>query len=428
VKVACFWFAQKTDVEKVAELCLRFSPQICVKPPHAVFVEIGKCRRLYSEASFLARAEILLKRYQLQATIRVGEHLHDALLFAKHGVNELDGLPPSALLDLCDPFEKDPVGRKYVQRLIDALAELGIKNIENFRRIPSRELSSRFGPAGLLCRQRLDHQSLVPWPAWKPQEEMKEVIEYPYSDFRANLEILTFEMKKLLDRLFTRLFSRGKQLLKASFVIQTEKNSVNVANVREFIFHFLLPQATTKGALIIMRERLSRELGKRPFSSPIEKIQMTVLETVVGSFGQRHLFHNREEDQHQLNALIAQLCEIYGERKIFQARLIEERVPEKSWQPVALTPGSQLDLRGRVPLRPTHLGTPEKIEVTQNRIYIRRKPYAITHWAESIERISSHWLDGVIDRNYYQVEVEDQTVLWIFKDPSNVYYLHGYFG
>jgi hypothetical protein len=46
VKVVALWFENPAPVIKVAEHCLRFSPQICFRKDHAVFIEIGKCHRL----------------------------------------------------------------------------------------------------------------------------------------------------------------------------------------------------------------------------------------------------------------------------------------------------------------------------------------------------------------------------------------------
>ena len=115
MRVACLWF-QKTSlsipIARVAEHCLRFSPQICVRAEEAVFIEIGKCRKLFSEPGFLMRAQVVLRRLSLNASIAIGSDIAEALVLAKYGVSKMDLLPLEALLDLADPFAVDPVLQK----------------------------------------------------------------------------------------------------------------------------------------------------------------------------------------------------------------------------------------------------------------------------------------------------------------------------
>ncbi len=428
MKVACVWFDQQTDVSKFAEACLRFSPQICIKKDHAVFIEIGKCKRLYSEQSFKMRMSLLMRRLELDGRLGIGSHIHDSLVIAKYRASNFLELPVHALLDLCDPLERDPVGRKYVERLIEALSNVGIKSLNAFKQIPAKELSSRFGSAGLLARQRLDNDAIVPWPLWKPAEMIEEILNYPYGDCPVGLEGLSFELKKGLDKIFLRLFSRGLKLLKIRLVIWTEKSSFNRVPQREFTFSFLLPQGTVKGALTIIRERLGRQLERGPLSSLVEKIELTVLETAQGSSGQRNLFHSREDEHNQFNFLVSQMAEIYGKDRVYQAQLKQERIPEQSWTPAASVDNRLLSLEGVIPRRPTNLIRPERVEVTENKIYIRQRAFEISKWSQIVERISSQWLDGEISRTYFQVEVSNGAHLWIYQDSKDKYFLHGYFG
>ena len=225
-----------------------------------------------------------------------------------------------------------------------------------------------------------------------------------------------------------RLFSRGLKLLKFRLIIWTEVSSFNRTPRREFIFSFLLPQGTVKGALAIIRERLGRQLEHNPLGSLVEKMELTVLETVQSTFGQKNLFHSREDEQNQFNALVAQMSEIYGEDRVYQAKLKQERVPEKSWTRSATADEISLNLNGIIPRRPTNLIQPERVEVSENKIYVRRKSYRISNWSKIIEKISSQWLDVEIARTYFQVEVDNGVHLWIYQDSKNEYFLHGYFG
>jgi hypothetical protein len=46
MRVACVLFSSPTEVEKVAEYFLRFSPQIAIKKDEALFIEVGKCQKI----------------------------------------------------------------------------------------------------------------------------------------------------------------------------------------------------------------------------------------------------------------------------------------------------------------------------------------------------------------------------------------------
>jgi protein ImuB len=410
-------------MEEIAEHCLRFTPQICLRGSDAIFLEIGRCYRLYSEDTFLRRATALLGKLHLPVAIGLADSLEWALVRAKFR----DPLPLEALFELADPLGHDARAPELVAKLVGALRLLGIRRLEEFRSIPRRELASRFGPVGLLCRQRLEGELPMPWKPWFPPEVVSESAEYLYSDFEAALEPLLFEAKKLLDRIHARLRSRGLKAAALELRIRCEKLSISPERERRLKIEFLLPQSDAKGTLAILREFLAKEFSRRPLLTPLEKFTITVTQTVPGFEAQRNLYHNREERQEAYAALISQLTQAHGSGSVFQAEAVEERLPEGSWRKVARA-GKGAELAGRIPLRPTHLLKPRRIEVAGDYVYIRKKPYRIGSWAEYTERISARWLHGTVERTYFQVEVEGGPLLWIFLDPENNYYLHGYYG
>src|SRR4051812_3058398 len=105
MRVAIVLFCEPNfDLRSFAEACLRFSPQLCLKRPDAIFIEIGKCKALYREETFLARVEILLKRFELKATVAIGNSLLEALLMAKYRSLDHERLPTDCLLDCFDLY------------------------------------------------------------------------------------------------------------------------------------------------------------------------------------------------------------------------------------------------------------------------------------------------------------------------------------
>lgn len=437
MKVVCLWFSKPVPMKKLAENCLRFSPQIGFRDDRALFIEIGKCHRLYTEEGFLARLHVVLRRMELSAQIGIAETLPEALIRAKYQRPDPLTLPLEALIDFADPLNRDPVVQKYILKMIQSFTDLGISNLADFKKLPLSDLISRFGPVAVLCHQRISGQTTCAWPTWQPEEIIKEKKEFPYFEFYGELEPILFELKKQLDQIFQRLWSRSLKAQSLRVRIFCETNSLNPHPYRNFEFQFLFPQGQTKGALNVIKERLMRDFEKTPITTPIEGLETTVTSAVSSQIGQKNLLHNRDEIAEQLHSLLNQLAEAHGKTNIFHAELTEDRRPERSWRKSDkpnLDSTPQMNLEGRIPLRPTYLLRPEKIEIAGDFLHIRKRPYKILKWFDDVERISGGWLEGpssqtnTYDRNYYQIELETGTVISVFQVPDKTFYLHGYFG
>lgn len=446
MRVACLYFSSssngaETNLTRVAEMCLRFSPQICLGRS-AVFIEIGKCEKLYSEDNFILRLQVVLKRLGQQASIAIGNDISEALVMAKYRVPSIDHLPLRALVDFTDPFEKDLVIQKNIQKMTESFANLGIKSIGQFKQIPTSELVSRFGSIGMLCMQRLRGEFHIAWPFWKPEEIISEKNDFPYFEFYGELEPILFKTKEQLDKIFQRLWARNLRAQRLQVRVFCEVNSQNPNPYRHFEFDFISPQSSTKGALNIIKERLMRDFEKNPVKTPIEALETKVLATVPGTIGQKNLLHNKEEEMEQMNALLGQLIEVHGNDNVFQAQLVEDRRPEKSWQKIdsyaQVDQAEQDRIAARVPRRPTHLVRPEKIKVTAGFVHIRSKKFRISKISDFFERISGGWVENPIstpetqkksyERNYYEIDLIDAPTISVFESDEHEFYLHGYFG
>jgi len=426
MKVACIYFEEAISLSPVAEVFLRLSPQICLGK-RALFIEIGKCHRLYSEQGFQARCQVILKRLNLRARLAVAADLAEAFVKAKHQCLDINRLPLAALLDFADPFEKDLALQKNIHKMIHAFQHLGVTNLAQFKAIPLSELISRFGAVSILCTQRLRQEIEIPWPFWKPEEIVFEKDDFPYFEFYGELEPILFKLKEQLDRIFQRLWGRHLWIQKLQVRIFFETNSIHPASFRHFEFDFISPQSQTKATLNIIKERLSKDFEARPVQTPIEVIETKVLITAPGKSKQKNLLNQHEEQIEQLNAILAQLTEAHGATNIFFAELAEDRRPEKSWRKIEKNESSKtpkaLDLSEKIPLRPTRLlHPPLKIQIHEGRLQIQHKKFKILHWPTLAERLNGGWFEDSYDRSYYRTEVS------VFRDQNNEFYLQGFFG
>ena len=440
MRVACIWFESAIQTSKTAELFLRFSPQICLRSDRAIFVEIGKCKSLYSESSFIKRALALIKKQNLTARIKVTNELTEALCLAKFNAQTVDELPLTALLEFCDPFDRDVDLRANVLKMIAAFQDLGVSSVGQFKKIPSSDLISRFGIVGRHCYHRLHYKDIIPWPMWSPEEVIVEEKDFPYFEFYGELEPILFELKSQLDSIFARLFARKKRLTKLQVKIKCEKTSSNQNNIRTFDFEFFAPQGATKGALRILKERLTRDFEKSPIASPIEALNTIVVKAVDFNGGQKNLLNNDEEKFESLYSVHNQLVELLGKENIFQAELTEDRRPEKSWSKKFGSPHEKSiepkDFLELIPDRPTYLcRKPIRIEVTAGYVHIRKRRYRILNWDNQIEKINGGWfeqptqeLKNTFDRIYFNVEIEGHQKITVFETQAREFFLHGYYG
>lgn len=447
MRVACVYFGQDAPTSMkitnlIAEHFLRFSPQICTKKDEAIFIEIGKSKRLYKEESFLARAQVILRRFKLKGRIVLGNDITDTLAYAKYNRYAIDDLPLEALIDFADPFERDQIVTKQVQKMIASFENLGIKTIGDFKNIPVAELISRYGVIGRHCYQRVRQEDFLSWPLWKPEEKISEVKQFPYFEFYGELDPILFELKTQLDHIFLRLRAREKSLTRLKVMILCEKGSQEPNPVKAFEFEFYSPQTGTKSTLRIIKERLMRHFEKDPVKSPIEQIESHVLSVVPFTGAQKNIFNNDEEKKEGLSTLHNYLAELRGKKSLFQAKLVQDSRPERSFEKIFGASHKLIEnedeklIVDHLRHRPTYiLPKPVKIEITAGFIYIKSKRYKILHWDSDVERISGGWFEkpddkftNTFERNYYHVEIEGNQKIFVFETRDQQYFMHGYYG
>lgn len=439
MKVACLWFSNPLELSKIAEHCLRLSPQICFSK-QALFIEIGKCHRIYNDAGFLARLQVILRRLQLKPqAVAIERDIPYALLKAKYKTSLLTSLPLTALVELADPFNRDEVLQKNILKMADSLIDVGIISLAQFQAMPLGELVNRYGPLSILCMQRLRGEVEIPWTHWKPEEVVTERTDFPYFEFYGELEPILFELKKHLDLVFLRLRARDLKAQKMQVRIGLEASSQQPERERVFDFDFVFPQNATKSTLNIIKERLYKSFQEKAILTPVSHVETKVINKVHGTAGQKNLLHNREETQEKRQALIAQLIEAHGRDNVFQAELTEDRRPEKSWRKVIPFTNKKVSkpVENKIPERPTYLIYPERIEIVAQELVFRGHSYPIKNMTAFYEKISGGWVESddqnnSFERYYFTVELESsaQTSLKmsIFEVLGVGFFLHGYFG
>jgi hypothetical protein len=171
MRVACLWFQKEISILEVAHFCWPTSVKMSLRKNRALFVEIGSEADLVSELEFIKNIAEYLKERGHVASIAMGDNLLSALLKARFNNPDIDSIPLGGLVDVADPFDRDLITRKYTEKMILALQDLGVLTLGQFKKLPMAELTSRFGTIGVLCRQRLLDELTISWPYWRPDEK-----------------------------------------------------------------------------------------------------------------------------------------------------------------------------------------------------------------------------------------------------------------
>jgi protein ImuB len=437
-----------------AEACFRFTPQIAVSR-EAIFLEVGKCHHLYREAGLGLRLQALGARFAVTSyRWAVAPDVPTALAFARFGFSgtgdtEKDSvlrakLPVLALRDFSDPFGgevKDRGGE--ISRLIETLEKLGISNLGEFLRLPSRGLPSRFGQLGIHLQQQINLASYLPWPSFAPRERVSERGVFEAEEFFRELEPLFEVLRPLVDRAMSRLRGRGLRASKVRLAVELENYSSlsSQDKKREWSWALALPQGTSTALLPILRERLSGDLARNPFGAPVKGLEFEILESVPGRSTQRDLLGGRdgkcEEERESWNSLFACLVEKLGVGRVFQARMVARYLPEKAWEKAQLEVGDPSDLLNawlpQCPERPLRvLKNPAPLEHEGEWLMAGGERAWRVASVEGPEILSGEWWFQEPQRSYFRVRAENRLGsiedLWLYRVPgAGTFFLHGVF-
>ena len=452
-RIACLWVREisgrnlrlseefeleaSAKIDAVAEACLQFTPQIAVRSGEAVFLEIGSCRTLYSEAGLKLRLLALCRRFDLKAEISFQDCASLALATAMvpQPGSDFERLPLQVLPCFWNPFRApDPDLENDLWDLELSLDRLGIRNLGEFLEIPTANLASRFGKLGMEISRRIQNQVDPAWPGFRLPEKISEQTDTECEDLGA----LVFVLKGLVDRAMARLRGRGERAASVQVEVEFEKWSTLKEPKQAWKIDLPVAQGSVSGLLPIIQERLSFGLDQRGLPAPIQKLRFEILDTVPGAGSQRDFFDKKEEEDEAWDSVVGRLSHKLGKEHVFIAMPVDRYLPENAYtrtldcQQVWRCAESFGESH---PDRPTRLlPQPEAVQ-KQGAILIHgSKRWKIRNWIGP-ERLSGEWWKDPSNegfyRDYYRVMTESGEQLWIFVDrsPQAVHplYLHGYF-
>lgn len=437
MKVACIYFEKNQDIQSLAEIFYRATPQIMLREEKALLLDISGCTALYSEAKFIKRVLATLQRLHLKATVTIGGNVSEAMSLAHFKVTQKDDLPIDALKFYVDPLGKDPELLNKMGPTILLLKKLGLEKLRDFTQLPARDINSRFGALGLVAYLKVNNQYDTPWLAFKPREQIEDRFEFDPEHPVQNLEPIYFRLNAMLDRLNLRLRGQGKRLKQFDLVLKQE-HTMNPNDLYYKIPILLqLPYVSQKVIFQITKERLEAEILRQPLKARVIEFAVKVTETIPYFMNQKNLFdQKKEESEESLFQLVSRIATRLGKNQVFYAQVRESFIPEKSWKKHTEYKAEQTEHKSHaeengspatvIPERPFRLfSQPLEVEYSHNHLLVDHHKEEIQDISHS-EVIFSDWWENPLERIYYRLTTKSGRKLWLFKSAKG-HFLHGVF-
>jgi protein ImuB len=359
-----------------------------------------------------------------------------------------------------------PVGAlRLAGTVIETLAALDVRRIEQLLALPRASLPSRFGPEVILrLDQALGDVSELITPIRPPEPVVAgREFEHPTGDHRT----LEVALQQLVEQIVSSLVQRqqGVQRLDVGLKIAGEKREnfgLQISNcgvsaksdsrksaIRDpqsticprFTINFLRPCQSLSHVMELVLTQLERVV----LTEKVAGLQVQAVATALLESRQTQLFAADDDPaaQRELEQLADRMSNRLGKQRVVRSQLRPDPQPEfaNRWEP--LLGENERGNGGSVSLpvlpcsaRPLCLQKePQAVEVTSlapagppSRFHWKQTLYAVArYWGP--ERIETGWYRGRhVRRDYYQVETECGLRFWLFWRIGRAdWFLHGEF-
>jgi protein ImuB len=305
---------------------------------------------------------------------------------------------------------------------------LGIERIEQLEQLDRDSLIARLGEE-LITRldQAMGRRSERLHPL-EPASEIKAEwnLEYPLSRSAAVLEIVDQLLQSAIDQL-----PPGWGIVQFDITLRHEA----IKESSRLPIGLSRPSAEIAHLLGLLKLALDRT----KLLAPVTGLLLHVTRTAPFELFQPTLFETEATaDRREWDGLIDRLSSRLGRDQVVTSFFVPDAQPERAceYQPALVAKRRHRDEAVLAMRRPIRLLTfPKRIQVHVAHPSGMPTAYQEGHGVQSIthawgpERIETSWWRGQpIGRDYFQIELDDGSRLWIFRDlVTRQWFLHGAF-
>jgi protein ImuB len=410
---------------QLVEWCDHYSPLAAVDGSDGIILDITGCPHLFGgEGPFLLDLHRRLHRMGVKSQGAIADAWAVAWALARygkrfivHGEDAVSALAPLPVEALRLPDE-----------IVFELRRLGLSTIAAVRKIPRRSLAARFGSTLLWRLDRAFHQAeepLTPWRRPAPHRASRISAE-PISTVGA----VEYVLRELLQEICERLEKNHLGARHMDLACYRVDGTVDRCEIRT--------SRPTRSIPHLMR------LFEGTFDSlrcgfGFETFLLSVLDVEALHLMQLSLSRtNPVEDECSFDALVDRFGMRLGFQKVNRICVRESFLPEHvvEFRP-AIAPMAASAEWPACRVRPVRLiDPPMRIEVSilipgesPVQFFIGEQKHRIVR-SEGPERLTAEWWRDKTScwgtRDYYRIEDDRGLRFWIFRDPSEHWFLHGH--
>ena len=418
MKVLCLQFKNTPDLKNIAELFYSLTPKIAVRGNEAIFLDISKSHRPFSEEGFLKRILVILRKFKMAPRYALAEDAGTALAYCKFFTTKKSILPLAALQCYLEPFNMTSDYDGSFLKMVPHLERLGIKSVQDFLTLSPSSLPSRFGPVGLLLFMRLQIPDNLSWPTFVLADEVTEKLEFQEDWRMENVSILIFYLESLLDRAQMRLRAKGQQIKLFEVVFHQEKFSTGPDPRLKIKIDLSNSQVPAKSIMDLTKEKIDEALQKKPFLGIVASLELHVM-------GQSVYKPKSEGNLENWYDLLARLSLYLGQEPIFQTKPRASYLPERNWERT-VSGNASSQIPWQTPTRPLRtLSSPERVNLHGDALHWAHETFEIAEVSHH-ELVLSEWWNDLMERVYFCAKTKSGEDLWLFRSTDGVF-IHGYF-
>lgn len=410
---------------QLVEWCDRYSPLVAADGSDGIILDITGCTHLFGgEGALLLDLKRRLHRMDIKSQAAIADAWGIAWALARygkrfivHGKNAVSALAPLPVEALRLPSE-----------IVLELRRLGLSTIAAVRKIPRSSLAARFGPTLLLHLDQTFHQAEEPLTPWRPStpHRASRILAEPISTVGAVKHVLHDLLQEICKRLEkSHLGSRHMDLACYRVDGTVDRCEIRTSKPTRSIPHLM---RLFDGTLASLRSGFG-----------FETFALSVLDIEALYPSQLSLLQvNCIEDESSFDALVDRFGMRLGFQEVNRIRVCESFLPEHAleFRP-ATAPAAANAEWPAYRVRPVRLiDPPMRIKVSilipgesPVQFLIGHQKHRIIR-SEGPERLTAEWWRDKTSRwstrDYYRIEDDQGFRFWIFRDPSEHWFLHGY--
>ncbi|MBD1581436.1 Y-family DNA polymerase [Pseudoalteromonas sp. S16_S37] len=395
-------FLENAKLEEIASWLYLVTADISLFPPNGVVLKVTNMLSLYKSLdSYWQHVQNHLADLKLSYRFATGYSVLGAKLLAQGNKNLVtDNI--QALMQEIKTFNLQST--ELSQSTCEKLQRVRITTVAQLLDIPIADLAKRFDIELVQYIGRLKGELQHPLTYYVPALVFSRQLTLLYE--LENLQWLAKPLDKLLQQL--ELFLRRRNKLAMQIILELQLRDEQP---------ILLQVATAQGegSAQAWQSLLELKLSNINLSAPVQAITLSVKDFLDNRYESQSFF---EQTSGGINAaeLIARLQAKLGEQTVSGFEVYADLRPERSFFTSQPLPESAKLQRRPKQQRPSML-LPYAVPL-QEKISI--------YWGP--ERVCTGWWDNyIVERDYYIARNEQGQWLWVYKESSQRWFVHGLF-